>query len=447
MKKLAESFSCNGETGKKYDYLPDMETGTSIFDPVLCELVYRWFSPEGGTVVDPFAGGSVRGIVAGKLGRKYIGLDLRGEQIEANKEQANSIFTNEIKDTVKIKISSKWANNLFNCSYDNIINNCIGRCCEGTDKILISILPEEEKGQIEAGYEIKEGLLQPDKKTGKCPHKLKNGLCGVHETELKPFGCIASPFTLNNSNTLIIRNRYSMMKCHGEGEPAFKTFRASLDKILGNEESERVCQLLESGSRDIIAEIPIKNYENIKYLDGLKSGNTIINGEILPIWHTSDSRNIDKVCQGVKADLIFSCPPYADLEVYSDNPQDLSTLAYPDFIESYREIIKKSCSLLKENAFACFVVGEVRDKKGNYYNFVGDTIKAFIDAGLNYYNEAILVTAIGSLPIRVGKQFKAGRKIGKTHQNILMFVKGDGKKATKNCGVIEIEDLFHEEEE
>jgi DNA modification methylase len=45
-------------------------TGTSIFDPVLCELMDRWFCPENGLILDPFAGGSVRGIVANKLGLK-----------------------------------------------------------------------------------------------------------------------------------------------------------------------------------------------------------------------------------------------------------------------------------------------------------------------------------------------------------------------------------------
>jgi hypothetical protein len=55
-------------------------TGTSIFDPVLCELAYRWFCPPGGLVLDPFAGGSVRGIVAAKLGRQYVGYDLRPEK-------------------------------------------------------------------------------------------------------------------------------------------------------------------------------------------------------------------------------------------------------------------------------------------------------------------------------------------------------------------------------
>lgn len=252
-KRYAECL--NTGIGEKYGR--EEMTGTSIFDPVLCEIAYRWFSPVGGVILDPFAGGSVRGIVASKLGRQYIGHELRSEQVEANRIQ---------------------------------------------------------------GCEL----------------------------------------------------------CSDEEYP--------------------------------------------------------------PAWICGDSRNIDKTCADVSADMVFSCPPYADLEVYSDDPKDLSTLAYNDFIESYRDIIKKTCAQLKDNRFACFVVGEVRDKKGNYYNFVGDTITAFIDAGLNYYNEAILITACGSLPIRAGKQFSSGRKIGKTHQNILVFVKGDGKKASDACGIIEIDE-------
>lgn len=223
-------------------------SGTSIFDPVICELAYKWFCPENGTVIDPFAGGSVRGVVASVLGRSYHGVELRAEQVAANRLQGAAL----------------------------------------------------------------------------CP------------------------------------------------APA-------------------------------------------------------------PVWHEGDSRNIGAICEDVSADFVFSCPPYADLEVYSDNPQDLSTLAYADFKSAYFEIIAKTCALLKPDSFACFVVGDVRDKKGNYYNFVGDTVEAFRAAGLHYYNEAILVTAVGSLPIRAGKQFKAGRKLGKTHQNILVFVKGDGKRAAARC--------------
>lgn len=231
-------------------------SGTSIFDPVLCELAYRWFCPPSGTILDPFAGGSVRGIVASKLGRQYVGIDLRPEQIAANVEQADKICTDP-----------------------------------------------------------------------------------------------------------------------------------------------------------------------------------------LPVWHVGDSTNIDRIAQGVEADLVFSCPPYADLEVYSDNPADLSTMKYPEFIAAYRAIIAKCVGMMKQDSFACFVVGEVRDKKGNYYGFVPDTISAFVDAGAAFYNEAILVTAVGSLPIRAGKQFDSGRKFGKTHQNVLVFLKGDAKKATAKVGPVEFGEM------
>lgn len=236
-------------------------TGTSVFDPVLCEIAYRWFSPKGGVILDPFAGGSVRGIVAALLNRQYIGCDLRQEQVTANQEQWKEL----------------------------------------------------------------------------------------------------------------------------------------------NQDSEYP-----------------------------------------PVWVCGDSKDIAEHAQSIEADLIFTCPPYADLEVYSDDPRDLSTMKYQDFIGVYKEIISKSTSLLKENRFACIVVGEVRDKKGNYYNFVGDTIRAFIDAGLKYYNEAILVTPVGSLPVRAGKPFEKSRKLGKTHQNVLIFVKGDAKIATTACGAVDITMMTNE---
>ena len=69
----------------------DAGPGTSVFDPVLCELAYRWFCPPGGMVLDPFAGGSVRGVVASMLGRRYVGIELRPEQVAANREQAAAL--------------------------------------------------------------------------------------------------------------------------------------------------------------------------------------------------------------------------------------------------------------------------------------------------------------------------------------------------------------------
>ncbi len=248
--KLGRTLSTE-EYLSEYCTLTKLHT-TSIFDPVITELCYEWFCPQKGHIVDPFAGGSVRGVVASKTARKYTGNDLREEQVIANREQANAI-----------------------CS-----------------------------------------------------------------------------------------------------SPA-------------------------------------------------------------PKWIVGDSVELESLISE-KADMIFSCPPYADLEKYSDNPKDLSNMGYDDFLENYRKIIRCCFSILKDDRFAVFVVGEVRDKNGNYRNFVSDTISAFLGSGFSYYNEAILVNVVGSLPIRVGKQFSQSRKLGKTHQNVLVFVKGDAKKAAKACGDIEV---------
>ena len=162
----------------------------------------------------------------------------------------------------------------------------------------------------------------------------------------------------------------------------------------------------------------------------------ICNG-YLPQWHIGDSRNIGALLENTRGDFLFSCPPYADLEIYSEDERDLSTLRYPEFRVAYKHVIAEAAALLKPNRFACFVVGEVRGKDGIYYGFVPDTIAAFEAAGLRYYNEAILVTQAGSLPIRVGKQFETTRKLGKTHQNVLVFVKGDARAATEAVGQVE----------
>lgn len=87
---------------------------------------------------------------------------------------------------------------------------------------------------------------------------------------------------------------------------------------------------------------------------------------------------------------------------------------------------------MKENRFAVFVVGEVRNKKtGAYYDFVPDTIKAFEDAGLKYYNELMLINVVGPKAYTAGREAKTSRKIAKVHQNILAFVKGDADEAAK----------------
>ena len=141
-----------------------------------------------------------------------------------------------------------------------------------------------------------------------------------------------------------------------------------------------------------------------------------------------DGQNVDKHIEENSQDLLFSCPPYFDLEVYSDLPNDASNQSdYQDFIKILDNAFSKSIKCLKDNRFAVIVVGDVRDKKGFYYGFNDDVKQIFKRNGMSLYNEMVLVESIGTLPQRVGMYMK-NRKIGKCHQNIFVFYKGDTSK-------------------
>jgi hypothetical protein len=100
---------------------------------------------------------------------------------------------------------------------------------------------------------------------------------------------------------------------------------------------------------------------------------------------------------------------------------------YTDFLAAYSEIIALSCHKLKNNRFAVFVVGDIRDKKGAYRDFVSETKRIFKNNGLCLYNEFILLEQYGTAPMRAGATFRAKRKAVKVHQNVLVFYKGNIK--------------------
>lgn len=235
-----ESGLTDAEIIKEFIETSDL-SGTSVFDPVLCEISYKWFCIPEGKVLDPFAGGSVRGIVASKVGLNYTGIDLRAEQVAANMEQVKEI------------------------------------CSDADGKV--------------------------------------------------------------------------------------------------------------------------------QYLVG-------------------SSENVESLTQD-KYDLIFTCPPYYDLEQYSDNPQDLSTMSYEEFDRAYDKIIQKCVEMLVEDSFSVFVVGDVRDKNGMYLDIVGKTIAAHKKAGAELYNSAILLESVGTAGLRAARIFNGGRKLTKVHQNVLVFYKGN----------------------
>ena len=423
-----------------------LNTGTSIFDPVLCEIANLWFCPPGGVVLDPFAGGSVRGIVSARLGRDYVGVDLSKKQVAANRKQAKSMLGGKPSRFVDVKVSVKSARLLFHgCEPAYIADVCHGSCCRSSTQesgILVTVHSSEEERVAADGATIEGGRIIPRSGEKRCPYQGPENLCGVHGTTAKPFGCIASPFTLNANSTLIVRNRYRMLKCFKDGElPAYVAFRASLDLIFGKAKAANLCAHLDAGGGDVTIPMPIASYRMLVENDAAKHDRAPCSiptheGDGKARWIIGDAAT---ALPSIKADLVFTCPPYGDLEVYSDDERDLSTMDPDAFRSSYAEIIKQAAARLRDDRFAVFVVGDYRRKDGPLSDFVSLTIRLAADAGLDLYNEIILITALGTTPLTTSRNFPVSRKVGKTHQNVLVFVKGDGRRATEACGPITVE--------
>ncbi|TAK94653.1 chromosome partitioning protein ParB [Patescibacteria group bacterium] len=152
-----------------------------------------------------------------------------------------------------------------------------------------------------------------------------------------------------------------------------------------------------------------------------------------PNWINDDAQNIELHVQPNTIDLVLTCPPYGDLEQYTDDPKDLSNMEYADFRKAHWKIIEKALTCLKDNRFAVYVVGDFRDEKGFYRGFTADTIKAFEHYGVPLYNHLVLLNAVGTASMRANGQFR-NRKMAKIHQDVLVFYKGDPTKIQETYG-------------
>jgi DNA modification methylase len=219
------------------------QKSTSVFDPVLCEIMYTWFTNTDDSILDPFCGGSVRGIVASHLKRNYVGIDIRKEQLLHNEQQTKE-------------------------------------------------------------------------------------LCSSH----------------------------------------------------------------------------------------------------IPQWIEADGITKELTDE---FDFLFTCPPYYDLERYSDQKYDLSTMQKELFEVHYENILNYHLFNLKQDRFSAIVVGDVRDKNGFYLKFPAKTVEIFERAGLKFYNNLVLLQEPATAAMRSFNYMNSSRKIAKCHQNVLIFVKGDPIKATE----------------
>lgn len=85
----------------RYAHNPEenMRAKASIFSPTLTDRIFRAFGRGEGLVYDPFGGEAVRGILAVEHGYRYLGVEVRGEEVEAVRRRFN---TNAVSDRAEI---------------------------------------------------------------------------------------------------------------------------------------------------------------------------------------------------------------------------------------------------------------------------------------------------------------------------------------------------------
>lgn len=162
-------------------------------------------------------------------------------------------------------------------------------------------------------------------------------------------------------------------------------------------------------------------------------------GKALWYCHNSADSFVDySYCKDNRYDLIFTCPPYYNLEKYTDIEGDLSLHTdYKKFMFDYTYILDKCYYYLKDDSFMVWVVSDVRNKETTeYYGLVADTIKACQEIGFKFYNEIILYNDTGNLAIVSGDYLNKARKVGRQHQNVLVFYKGDTKHIKDKFGEV-----------
>lgn len=159
-----------------------------------------------------------------------------------------------------------------------------------------------------------------------------------------------------------------------------------------------------------------------------------------------DGRNVDRYLGEKTQDLYFSCPPYFDLEVYSDLPNDASNQGtYEEFYAILDTAFRKSVKCLKDNRFAIVVASDMRGKDGGYHDFISDIKHTFTDCGLKLYNEIVLINSVGSGAFRA-RNIMRTRKVVRLHQEVLVFYKGDQGCISKEFGTVEVAEIGSEDE-
>ncbi|QPE04122.1 pyridoxal-phosphate dependent enzyme [Microbacterium schleiferi] len=155
-----------------------------------------------------------------------------------------------------------------------------------------------------------------------------------------------------------------------------------------------------------------------------------------PTWIEGDSTIALADVEGESFDMALGCPPYYDLESYSDDPRDLSNLSPAEFDAAMARTVAQVGRVLRDDSFAVFVVGSVRDKKGHILDMRRCMSQACEAAGMALVNDAVLLTPVGSAAMRAARGFRGSRTLARVHQEVLVYVKGSRKAAADRLGPV-----------
>jgi len=148
-------------------------------------------------------------------------------------------------------------------------------------------------------------------------------------------------------------------------------------------------------------------------------------------WICDNGENILNHINEKSADMLLSCPPYFNLEVYSELENDISNSQnYDIFINSLKKMYIESIKCLKEDSFACIIIQNIRKVKSqlyiDYYPFKEDIIKIFTENGMFFYNDIVILKANGTAQMRA-IPYMNQKKIVPIHEYLLVFYKGNFK--------------------
>lgn len=504
------------------------DSGTSIFDPVLAELMYRWFSPANSHILDPWAGGSVRGLVAARLGREYTGIELRPEQVQANRDQSELAngplpfalaagpglsdreppipedFTPDLTPIedhagILVKREDAWTRG----GASGAKSRAMFAVAEGTPGIITA--GARNSAQIERAALVAKALgiparlhTLPGKDTAEMSTARRAGAeilqaNGTRMTVVKkrfrddaaarpdwasfPFGMDHEVYlqqvaeqTANIPDTVqrVVVPYGSGMTLAGVLNGLADNGRADLPVLavsVGQEGHEYLDNYAPGWERRVtivkhptpydkpapnirLGDLDLDPIYEAKCIEYLEPGDLLwtvgIRASVAaerverrapdnpaPYWIVGESTEELEKLPAEKYDMVIGCPPYYDLEVYSDDPRDMSNLAPADFDAAMIANIQAVADRMKPDSYAVFIVGAVRNKKGHLMDMRSLMVRAAGAAGLTFHNDAILVTATGTVAVRAARGFIATRVLGRTHQDVLVFLKGDRKRAAE----------------